>query len=967
MAESPEVKVRLTAEDQGLTAAIGQLRNELGKLQSEQLKTAATSQKVSGAFKNISEQALTAVKLRLANLPGLGNFGSLLAVRAYEPIGKMLEESAAGIEEKFGGAALVIGGAAAALAAFGAIAFGVTHHMMDLAQSIENAAAATGLSRAQLQEYAELAKEMDVDAQSLQMAFSRVQMQLGEFITTGKAAGAGSQNFIRVMKELGISITDSAGKLRPVNDILGDFSDALAKIPDQETRAALEAAALGTRGRVLAQVMEEAAREGVSLRDALASIDKSGNVIPDSQLDNLMKAKHRWDELMRSIRGAKTELEGFIAESLTSVRGFERGIATGLAALSPLPGKQAQALVDRLLPEPTSPSASGGSGAADVLAIGQISEQNEKLAQRLSILRAGGEAQLQLKNAEAGYAAAVKAHNTELAKQYAEEISQLRSIIALEAAKKVHEKAPEIVDAAAKAQLTLSLKQQQDLLTIWKAGAAGRAEVDKEGYEKGTISLKAYFDRRRAEMQQETAKEIAVLKQERDQVQRAAELAGQQAAAKKTAAGAAKTPQTKQELLNQADRLAAEQLNQLARVDEMNARIATMEIESRTKITALDAEEFKADESNKQKIIGFLKEIDELQHKTVESSKEEIAAKTAAMRVVLEQAGYASRQIDELLARYTQLKTSAAQFAAQEKSTQEGILALENQRRAIEIQLRDSVISKEQAEKRAKELLNQEIPVLMKQAQLELQIAQASGDQQRIAQAQQSIQKIQNMGTQINRMGQIGKQVSAGLTQNFSQFFESIPRGTRAMVEAFGQMELSVIRSLENVAAQMLANLLVGDGLTEGTKLNDAKTAAANVYANVSAIPVIGWILAPAAAAAAFTAVLAFKKGGIVPGSGRGDTVPAMLAPQEMILPAGISAGLTRAINTGSIARPSDFRTPSVNLPAIAPAASGSRAGSFSPTYNLYHNGPDAKEVLQKELVPLLESAQRSGRWRPEY
>lgn len=71
-----------------------------------------------------------------------------------------------------------------------------------------------------------------------------------------------------------------------------------------------------------------------------------------------------------------------------------------------------------------------------------------------------------------------------------------------------------------------------------------------------------------------------------------------------------------------------------------------------------------------------------------------------------------------------------------------------------------------------------------------------------------------------------------------------------------------------------------------------AAEAAANTYASVSAIPVVGWVLAPAAAAAAFAAVLAF--GGKVPSAAGGMwTVPsdmlAMVHKQESILPAGVA------------------------------------------------------------------------------
>jgi hypothetical protein len=83
-------------------------------------------------------------------------------------------------------------------------------------------------------------------------------------------------------------------------------------------------------------------------------------------------------------------------------------------------------------------------------------------------------------------------------------------------------------------------------------------------------------------------------------------------------------------------------------------------------------------------------------------------------------------------------------------------------------------------------------------------------------------------------------------------------------------------------------------------RLSDARTAAGNAYE-------WGWehggvaapVLAPALAAGAFAIGLAFQNGGIVPGVGRGDIVPAMLEPGETVLPKGLTEALSRSTNPG--------------------------------------------------------------------
>src|SRR5260370_26592105 len=51
-------------------------------------------------------------------------------------------------------------------------------------------------------------------------------------------------------------------------------------------------------------------------------------------------------------------------------------------------------------------------------------------------------------------------------------------------------------------------------------------------------------------------------------------------------------------------------------------------------------------------------------------------------------------------------------------------------------------------------------------------------------------------------------------------------------------------------------------------------------------------VMAPALGAMAFASMMAFQDGGVVPGIGKGDRVPAMLEPGEGVVPAGVMDGL---------------------------------------------------------------------------
>jgi hypothetical protein len=159
--------------------------------------------------------------------------------------------------------------------------------------------------------------------------------------------------------------------------------------------------------------------------------------------------------------------------------------------------------------------------------------------------------------------------------------------------------------------------------------------------------------------------------------------------------------------------------------------------------------------------------------------------------------------------------------------------------------------------------------------------------------------------------------------------------GTTTWQKAVQKITQTVESSLLNAAEHMLVSWLTKEtGQTEGTEAGvqarnaaesagqatgladmftsglkaiggSAATAAANTYSSVSAIPYVGWILAPPAAAAAFAAVMAF--GGKMPSAAGGmwsvpsDTL-AMIHKQESILPANIAQPMRDFFTSGGAA-----------------------------------------------------------------
>jgi hypothetical protein len=121
-----------------------------------------------------------------------------------------------------------------------------------------------------------------------------------------------------------------------------------------------------------------------------------------------------------------------------------------------------------------------------------------------------------------------------------------------------------------------------------------------------------------------------------------------------------------------------------------------------------------------------------------------------------------------------------------------------------------------------------------------------------------------------NRMGEAAARTAANSIMH-----------AQSMGQAFAQLGEEMIQAA-------LTNVLQMETVQGRKKLNDAKTAAADAYADAGN-PILGEV----AATLAFTSVMAFHNGGMVPGVGYGDIVPAMLEPGETVIPKAMTEKLS--------------------------------------------------------------------------
>jgi len=102
------------------------------------------------------------------------------------------------------------------------------------------------------------------------------------------------------------------------------------------------------------------------------------------------------------------------------------------------------------------------------------------------------------------------------------------------------------------------------------------------------------------------------------------------------------------------------------------------------------------------------------------------------------------------------------------------------------------------------------------------------------------------------------------------------------------------------VAAGLVQNALKSILADDMTKPHDAAAAARKMFVAGTKFPFpLNLVMPEVLGAAAFASVMAFEKGGIVPGIGRGDVIPAMLTPGETVLPQRMTENLNKATAGG--------------------------------------------------------------------
>lgn len=163
----------------------------------------------------------------------------------------------------------------------------------------------TGESTQEASRWVAVARSRGVEATALNRSFVALSKNI-------KAATDGGDKQIETFKRLGVSQQEL--KRGDVSQIIGDISDAFARMPDGAQKAATAQQLFGRQAQTLVPMLNKGSQ---ALREQLALSDKYGTTLSKGQVAQSLKAVQAQRELNLAMTGLKVQLGQAVIPALT--------------------------------------------------------------------------------------------------------------------------------------------------------------------------------------------------------------------------------------------------------------------------------------------------------------------------------------------------------------------------------------------------------------------------------------------------------------------------------------------------------------------------------------------------------------------------------------------------------------------------------------------------------------------------
>ncbi len=919
-------------------------------------------------------------------------------------------KSLKGQHEQTASAADVLSRAWHGLVAAGA-AYAALHlakDVLDTAASLGRLSQATGISSQTLSVYYKAAKDVGIEHEAVDKAV----MRLSRSFVQLQAGNSGATAAFRL---LNLSAKDFVG-LSP-DEKLRKVTDAIAGMKDGEKKAAAEQALLGRGGAQLTAMFNQLGAEGFA--KVADQARRLGLIMGPELTAAALSTKAAIADLKGTAEGATAQFETGFTPALADmadliVKGLGQGGSNAFKTLGEYAGLVLKSifsagfeviLILRAIGETVSTWVTAkfkdlGNVAGGVFTAMRQAASGD-FGQAAATLKATRANEIQI---EKDSAAAISGIWDDRAKRRQQFYAELMGDKDRPVPKGGPKKPGDITGAergeksTARAEASAIKSAAENELALYRAKAHSQAEIERDEYSRGLLSLTEYFARRRALIEGEHALEVNV---------RNAELSRLEALRAKTAASPAVT---------HAQQVA--QKSALLKFDEDIGKV-------KTEIAVLDENETGklADERREQAKEEYDHQLKLLELQKLRAQAEGDLTKLAKIESDINDLDYRRKargledelQIEQELAairRGREISTTATQA---KKGFEGGVKGLGEKKSEIQERVASGELAPYQAERLLAAAYAAELPLLQQKIDLLRQQALLAGGDKTDEgkklgdEAKDEQTKWNRMKAELLRMDTSWQQwkttakgaidqVSHSMTTGLNGWIQGTQRFGQGMKQMWNGLVMTAVTSLEKIAAQSIAHHLkmllikqttnaagtasdaaaaAAKGSIEKTSgiksvFKSAKVAAAKAYEAMADIPVIGPVLGAVAAAATFVAVMAFgsfARGGYVdagalpglqhggflaarsmdhggmlrgPGSGTSDSIPAMLSNGEYVL----NARAVSRIGPETL----DMMNRGANLPAITQSApytaaglhrfgSGGQiepgAGKAGPTFNL--------------------------------
>jgi hypothetical protein len=409
-------------------------------------------------------------------------------------------------------------------------------------------------------------------------------------------------------------------------------------------------------------------------------------------------------------------------------------------------------------------------------------------------------------------------------------------------------KAQQLQDQTYQAQLAAAVKELQAETEINKAKNEAQAARDKAQFDEGLITLDEYFARRRALIQSDNDVTLKDLAAQKEKETEASQRAGDEAHANlgKSQKAGPSTP-AGQEFSAAAARNLQEQQRAEAALAEVKTKTALEEETTQKKLNDEDLVAFKAKEEQTTKLATFQKEIYDIQGNTTAAAKAEAAAKEQEYRtLLLSQKGATASSVAAQIAQYHDLTEAVAQYNDAKKAGETAIKSLDDQEAAIQLRVQTGQIFQIQADQQIRDLKTQQLSQLQAIAAAQLAAAQKTGNQADIQSALDFSKDVAQISVQANQAEQNLAKIKEGLQgtieSSFANFFDTGILKARNLGQAFAGLADSITSGLRKIVAGMLAQMATQKLLQALPKLASAtdgpqKIASAAAAGTAQAAP----------------------------------------------------------------------------------------------------------------------------------